>query len=216
MGSSRDVDSLTYKAIRLIESKGAEVIKINQIAPSETSKNSFQVMLYEYKDGLNKYFASLGEDSPIKSLKELIDFNERDSIELKYFNQAYLKMANEKDDLNSENYKQALRNLKRMSQKQGIDRVMDKYELDAIISPTGSPAWKTDLINGDSYHIGSSSSAAWSGYPNITVPMGDIHGLPVGLSFFGKAWSEPKLIEIAYAFEQESKSRIIPEFKASD
>ena len=216
MGRNRDVDSLTYKAIRLIESKGAEVIKIDQIAPPETSKNSFQVMLYEYKDGLNKYFASLGEDSPIKNLEELIDFNERDSIELKYFNQAYLKMANEKDDLNSENYKKALSNLKRMSRKEGIDRVMDEYELDAIISPTGSPAWKTDLINGDSYHIGSSSNAAWSGYPNITVPMGDIHGLPVGLSFFGKAWSEPKLIEIAYAFEQESKSRIIPEFKASD
>ena len=125
-------------------------------------------------------------------------------------------MANEKDNLNSENYKKALSNLKRMSQKEGIDRVMDKYELDAIISPTGGPAWKTDLINGDSYHIGSSSNAAWSGYPNITVPMGDIQGLPVGLSFFGKAWSEPKLIEIAYAFEQESKSRIIPEFKASD
>ena len=97
MGRNQDVDSLTYKAIRLIESKGAEVIKIDQIAPPETSKNSFQVMLYEYKDGLNKYFASLGEDSPIKNLEELIDFNERDSIELKYFNQAYLKMANEKD-----------------------------------------------------------------------------------------------------------------------
>ena len=91
-----------------------------------------------------------------------------------------------------------------------------KNGLDAIISPTGSPAWKTDLINGDSYHIGSSSNAAWSGYPNITVPMGDIHGLPVGLSFFGKAWTEPKLIEIAYSFEQESKSRIIPEFKTTD
>ena len=216
MGKNRDVDSLTYKAIRLIESKGAEVIKIDQIAPSETSKNSFQVMLYEYKDGLNKYFSSLGKDSPIKNLSELIEFNEKDSIELRYFNQAYLKMANEKEGLNSKSYKEALSSLKRMSQKEGIDRVMDEYGLDAIISPTGSPAWKTDLINGDSYHIGSSSNAAWSGYPNITVPMGDIHGLPVGLSFFGKAWTEPKLIEIAYSFEQESKSRIIPEFKTTD
>lgn len=216
MGKNRDVDSLTFKAIRLIKSKGAEIIEIDQISPVETSKNSFQVMLYEYKDGLNKYFSSLGKDSPIKNLSELIEFNEKDSIELRYFNQAYLKMANEKEGLNSKSYKEALSSLKRMSQKEGIDRVMDEYGLDAIISPTGSPAWKTDLINGDSYHIGSSSNAAWSGYPNITVPMGDIHGLPVGLSFFGKAWTEPKLIEIAYSFEQESKSRIIPEFKTTD
>ena len=216
MGKNRDVDSLTFKAIRLIKSKGAEIIEIDQISPVEASKNSFQVMLYEYKDGLNKYFSSLGKDSPIKNLSELIEFNEKDSIELRYFNQAYLKMANEKEGLNSKSYKEALSSLKRMSQKEGIDRVMDEYGLDAIISPTGSPAWKTDLINGDSYHIGSSSNAAWSGYPNITVPMGDIHGLPVGLSFFGKAWTEPKLIEIAYSFEQESKSRIIPEFKTTD
>ncbi len=216
IGNNSDVDSLIYKAIRLIKSKGAEVIKIDQISPKETSKNSFQVMLYEYKDGLNKYFSLLGKDSPIKNLADLIEFNEKDSVELKYFNQAYLKMANEKEGLNSKGYKEVLSNLKRMSQKEGIDRIMDKYELDAIISPTGGPAWTTDLINGDSYHIGSSSNAAWSGYPNITVPMGDIHGLPVGLSFFGRAWSEPKLIEIAYAFEQESKSRIIPQFKASD
>ena len=216
MGKNRDVDSLTFKAIRLIKSKGAEVIEIDQISPVETSKNSFQVMLYEYKDGLNKYFSSLGKNSPIKNLSELIEFNEKDSIELRYFNQAYLKMANEKEGLDSKSYKEALSSLKRMSQKEGIDRVMDEYGLDAIISPTGSPAWKTDLINGDSYHIGSSSNAAWSGYPNITVPMGDIHGLPVGLSFFGKAWTEPKLIEIAYSFEQESKSRIIPEFKTTD
>ena len=216
MGKNRDVDSLTFKAIRLIKSKGAEIIEIDQISPVEASKNSFQVMLYEYKDGLNKYFSSLGKDSPIKNLSELIEFNQKDSIELRYFNQAYLKMANEKEGLNSKSYKEALSSLKRMSQKEGIDRVMDEYGLDAIISPTGSPAWKTDLINGDSYHIGSSSNAAWSGYPNITVPMGDIHGLPVGLSFFGKAWTEPKLIEIAYSFEQESKSRIIPEFKTTD
>lgn len=216
MGKNLDVDSLTFKAIRLIKSKGAQVIEIDQISPVETGKNSYQVMLYEYKDGLNKYFSSLGKDSPIKNLSELIEFNEKDSIELRYFNQAYLKMANEKEGLDSKSYKEALSNLKRMSQKEGIDRVMDEYGLDAIISPTGSPAWKTDLINGDSYHVGSSSNAAWSGYPNITVPMGDVHGLPVGLSFFGKAWTEAKLIEIAYSFEQESKSRIIPKFKTID
>ena len=108
----------------------------------------------------------------IKNLDELIAFNEADSIELKYYNQAYLKMANEKEDLASEAYQTALANLRRMSQKEGIDRVMDEHDLDAIVAPTGSPAWSTDLLNGDNYHVGSSSPAAWAGYPNITVPMG--------------------------------------------
>ena len=103
-----------------------------------------------------------------------------------------------------------------MSQKLGIDRIMNEYNLDAIIAATGSPAWTTDLINGDNYHISSSSPAAWAGYPNISVPMGNIHGLPVGLSFFGRAWSEPTLIEICYGFEQATKSRTIPTYRAND
>jgi amidase len=173
-------------------------------------------MLYEYKDGLNNYFASLGENAPIKNLDELIEFNEEDSIELKYYNQAYLKMANEKDGLDSETYQIALKNLLRMSQQEGIDRVMDEHNLDAIIAPTGSPAWSTDWLNGDNFHIGSSSPAAWSGYPIITIPMGDVYGLPVGLSFFGRAWSEPILIEIAYGFEQNTNARITPTFKGND
>ncbi|MEJ6625223.1 MAG: amidase family protein [Flavobacteriaceae bacterium] len=173
-------------------------------------------MLHEYKDGLNAYFTSLGKNAPIKNLDELIAFNEQDSIELKYYNQAYLKMANDKEGLESEAYQTALKNLIRMSQQEGIDRVMDEYNLDAIIAPTGSPAWSTDWLNGDNYHLGSSSPAAWSGYPNITIPMGDIHGLPVGLSFFGRAWSEPTLIEVAYGFEQNTKARITPTFRAND
>jgi amidase len=112
-------------------------------------------------------------------------------------------------------YKTALANLVRMSQKLGIDRVVEENKLDAIIAPTGSPAWETDLINGDNYYLGSSSPAAWAGYPNITLPMGNIDGLPVGLSIFGKAWSEPALIEIAFDFEQRSKARIIPSFQVN-
>ena len=103
-----------------------------------------------------------------------------------------------------------------MSQQEGIDRVMNEHQLDAIIAPTGSPAWSTDWLNGDNFHLGSSSPAAWAGYPNITVPMGDIHGLPVGLSIFGTAWSEGKLIEIAYAFEQATQARIVPTFRKND
>jgi len=216
LGQNADVDSLVRQSIRTLEAAGAAVIEIENIAPRATGGNSFQVMLHEYKEGLNTYFAALGENAPIKNLDELIAFNEADSIELKYYNQAYLKMANEKEDLESEAYQTALANLRRMSQKEGIDRVMDEHDLDAIVAPTGSPAWSTDWLNGDNYHVGSSSPAAWAGYPNITVPMGDIHGLPVGLSFFGRAWSEPTLIEIAYGFEQKTNARITPSFRAND
>jgi amidase len=216
LGENAEVDSLVRKSVRTLKNLGAEIIEIDAIAPRGTGQHSFQVMLHEYKDGLNAYFASLGENAPIKNLDELIAFNEQDSIELKYYNQAYLKMANEKEGLESEAYQTALENLIRMSQQEGIDRIMNEHNLDAIIAPTGSPAWSTDWLNGDNYHLGSSSPAAWSGYPNITVPMGDIHGLPVGLSFFGRAWSEPILIEIAFGFEQNTNARITPTFRAND
>jgi amidase len=173
-------------------------------------------MIHEYKDGLNNYFKSLGKNSPIKDLGELIEFNKNDSIELKYFNQAYLEIAQNTDGIKSEKYLNSLSELKRLSREEGIDKVMDDNNLDAIIAPTGSPAWFTDWFNGDNYHISSSSPSAWAGYPIISVPMGNIHGLPVGLSFFGRAWSEPVLIEISYAFEQSSKARIIPNFHIND
>ena len=216
LGNNPQVDSLVQQSVRLFKTAGATVIEIDEIAPRGTGQNSFQVMLHEYKAGLNDYFASLGENAPIKNLEALIAFNEQDSIALKYYNQAYLKMAQEKEGLDSESYQNALANLQRMSQQEGIDNVMNEHQLDAIIAPTGSPAWSTDWLNGDNFHIGSSSAAAWAGYPNITIPMGNIHGLPVGLSIFGRAWSEPILIEIAYGFEQKSNARIVPTFRKND
>jgi len=216
LGNNPQVDSLVQQSVRLFKTAGATVIEIDEIAPRGTGQNSFQVMLHEYKAGLNDYFASLGENAPIKNLEALIAFNEQDSIALKYYNQAYLKMAQEKEGLDSETYQNALANLQRMSQQEGIDNVMNEHQLDAIIAPTGSPAWSTDWLNGDNFHIGSSSAAAWAGYPNITIPMGNIHGLPVGLSIFGRAWSEPTLIEIAYGFEQKSNARIVPTFRKND
>ena len=216
LGNNPQVDSLVQQSVRLFKTAGATVIEIDEIAPRGTGQNSFQVMLHEYKAGLNDYFASLGENAPVKNLEALIAFNEQDSIALKYYNQAYLKMAQEKEGLDSEAYQNALANLQRMSQQEGIDNVMNEHQLDAIIAPTGSPAWSTDWLNGDNFHIGSSSAAAWAGYPNITIPMGNIHGLPVGLSIFGRAWSEPTLIEIAYGFEQKSNARILPTFRKND
>lgn len=215
-GINFKVDKLMNQTVEFLRSQGAKIIDIDKITNDDVGDYSFEIMLFEYKDGLNNYFQSLGPDAPIKNLEELIAFNQSDTIELKYFNQKYLEMAQEKGDLNSKEYRNALNKMLIGSQQEGIDRVMNEHNLDAIIAPTGGPAWKTDLINGDSYHLGSSSPAAMAGYPNITVPMGYIDNLPVGISFFGRAWSEPLLIEIAYSFEQGTKQRKTPEFLVSD
>lgn len=215
MGVHFKVDELMSKTIELLKNEGVEIIEIDEISIPETAASAFEVMLYEYKDGLNKYFASLGPDAPIKNLEELIEFNKNDEIELEFYNQAYLEMAQAKGDLDSPEYKKALAAMIKQSREEGIDKIMDKHNLDAIVAPTGSPAWKTDWTNGDSYHIGSSSPSAQAGYPIISLPMGVIEDLPVGVSFFGRAWSEGVLIEIAYAFEQKTKQRIVPKFIAN-
>tara|TARA_B100001059_G_scaffold91555_1_gene90464 strand:- start:611 stop:2206 length:1596 start_codon:yes stop_codon:yes gene_type:complete len=216
LGVNDKVDSLFNKSVYLMKEMGAEIIKLEKVTSDKARNHSFQVMIHEYKDGLNKYFNSLGSNSPIKNLDELIEFNKNDSIELKYFNQAYLKLANSSNGTKSEKYLNSLAALKKLSQKEGIDKVMDMNNLDVIIAPTGSPAWSTDWFNGDNFHISSSSPSAWAGYPIISVPMGNIYGLPIGISFFGRAWSEPTLIEVSYAFEQLSKARIIPQFYQND
>jgi amidase len=212
VGRHFKVDTLMYRAVDLLKEQGAEIVEIEEIAPNYTGENSFEIMLYEYKDGLNKYFESLGQDAPVRNLAELIEFNRNDPVELKYFDQRYLEMAQEKGDLNEEVYREALVGMMKGSRDEGIDRVMDEHDLDAIVAPTGAPAWLTDWVNGDSFHLGSSSPAAWAGYPNITVPMGFVDALPVGISFFGRAWSEPVLLEIAYSYEQATKYRRPPEY----
>ncbi|MFN2396198.1 MAG: amidase [Bacteroidales bacterium] len=215
-GRNFKVDTLMEQAVEFMKSQGAEIIEIDQVTAPGTGNHAFQVMLFEYKDGLNKYFASLGTDAPIKNLEELIEFNKSDSISMQYYNQAYLEMAQEKGSLDSQEYKDALAAMHKGAREEGIDKVMDEHNLDAIIAPTGSPAWKTDWVNGDSFQLGSSSPAAHAGYPNITLPMGFVDDLPVGISIFGRAWSEPVLLEIAYAYEQGTNHRRIPEFLVTD
>ena len=212
LGRHYKVDTVFNQAVAFIKSQGAEVVEIDKITEGNIGGLSFQVMLYEYKDGLNNYFRSLGPDAKIKNLEELIAFNKKDSIEMEFYNQQYLEMAQEKEGLDSDDYKKILADMLKGSREDGIDRVMNEHNLDAIIAPTGGPAWKTDHTNGDSFHVGSSSPAARAGYPNITVPMGFIENLPVGISFFGRAWSEPLLLEIAYAYEQGTKHRKAPKF----
>jgi amidase len=173
-------------------------------------------MLFEFRDGLNKYFASLGANAPVKNLSELIEYNLGDSVELKWFDQKILEAADKKGSIDSPEYRKALSAMLKATREDGIDRVMDENKLDALISPTGSPAWKTDMLLGDHYIGGSSSLAAISGYPAISVPMGFIEGLPVGITFFGRAWSEPLLISIAYSYEQGTKHRRKPEYRLTD
>ncbi len=212
LGSNYKVDTIFNAAVKYMKSQGASFIEVDKIADNSVGNLSFQVMLYEYKDGLNKYFKSLGAKAKIKNLEALIDFNKKDSVELSFYNQTYLEMAQAKEGLDSEEYQKILIDMLKGSRENGIDRVMNEHNLDAIIAPTGGPAWKTDHINGDSFGIGSSSPAARAGYPNITVPMGFVDELPIGISFFGRAWSEPILLEIAYAYEQGTKHRKAPKF----
>jgi amidase len=208
--NNQRVTGLLDEAVSFMESQGATVVEVERVLPSGTGGDSYQVLLYEFKDGLNKYFAGLGPDASVKSLEELIEKTLSDSIEMQYHDHQILVTAQEKGSLEDEDYLKALESAQRKSQEEGIDKVMTELELDAIIAPTGSPAWKTDLTNGDNFSISSSSPAAIAGYPNITVPMGQLDGLPVGLSIFGKAWTEGKLIEIAYAYEQGTQHRFSP------
>jgi amidase len=216
MGFSDKVDTLMNKSIAWLKANGAEVIEIEFPKGENYEDASFDVLLYEFKDGLNKYLGGLGENTPVKNLKELIDFNKSDTVELKYFDQKILEMAEKKGNLQSAEYRKALALMQKATREDGIDKVMNENKLDAIVAPTGSPAWKTDLILGDHFVGGSSSLAAISGYPAITVPMGFVEGLPVGITFFGRAWNEPLLLEIAFSYEQGTKHRKAPRYLVSD
>ncbi|MBK8969367.1 MAG: amidase [Lewinellaceae bacterium] len=211
LGRHRKVDSLFALAVTMLKNQGAEVIELESISESNLGAASFEVLLYEFKDGLNRYLTRLGPTAPVKSLEDLIAFNKTDSIEC-MFDQELLIKAQAKGDLDTPEYLEALEKMLTASQKEGLDRVMAESRLDAIAAPSGAPAWKTDWVNGDHFILGSSSPAARAGYPNISVPMGFVDGLPVGLSFFGRAWSEPVLLEIAFAYEQATRHRKPPLF----
>ena len=204
------------QTVKYLKSQGAEVVELDFALPSEVEKASLNVLFFEFKDGLNKYFVSLGNLAKVKNLADLIAFNKSDTTELRYFDQKLLETAEAKGSLQSPEYKTALATMLKGTREEGIDKLMNEHRLDALMLPTGSPAWKTDLVDGDHYMGGNSSFAAIAGYPNITVPMGFIDELPVGVSFFGRAWSEPVLLEIAYGFEQGTKVRKAPKFLTTD
>jgi amidase len=213
LGFHPQVDELFKEAVELMKSKGAVMVDPVKFEGGKAmGESSYQVLLYEFKADLNRYL-SWHPLAPVKSLEEIIAFNEsQKNKELPWFGQDIFKQAQAKGDLTTQEYLKALADSKRLAQSEGIDKVMKEHNLDAIIAPTNGPAWSIDWVNGDHFSGSSSSYPAIAGYPNITVPMGTVQGLPVGISFFGKAWSEPVLIKIAYAFEQISKHRKAPGF----
>lgn len=213
IGFNSKVDDLFKTAVQDMRNQGAEIIEEVEFEHNRKwGSPSYEVLLYEFKADLNKYIMEHPKIEARK-LQDIIEFNKVNAKrEMPWFDQEIFERAAKKGDLTSEEYLKALADSKRFAGKEGIDAAMEKHNLDAIIAQTNGPAWTIDWINGDHFSGGSSSPAAISGYPNITVPMGFVHGLPVGISFFGKAWSEPKLLEIAFAYEQATKHRKAPEF----
>lgn len=216
-GGSPHADRLLDAALDAMKSLGAVIVDpVDLTMPDGLGDHEFDVLLYEFKADLNAYLASLGSKAPVKTLEEAIAFNDRNKDrEMPYFGQEIFVKAQAKGPLTSPAYRRALALCKRATRASGIDKVCATHRLDALVAPTSGPASLTDLVNGDYGPGGSWSVPAIAGYPHITVPAGFAFGLPVGISFFGKAWSEPRLIRIAYAYEQATKHRKAPRFPPS-
>jgi amidase len=216
-GFCAPVDELMESALKVLADQGAQLVDPIQVPkPPELEAAELQVLRYEMKADMNSYLAKLGPDAPVHTLKEIIAFNQQHAQqELRWFGQEELIKSQAKGPLTEAGYVDALATCQRIVRTEGIDAVMAQHHLDAIVAPTSSPAHMTDLVLGDHGLGDSTTPAAVAGYPSITVPAGFIHGLPVGISFFAEAWSEPKLLRLAYAFEQATKARRAPQFLAS-
>jgi amidase len=216
-GINDSSDAVMKEAIEAIKHLGATVVDpADMKTAGKFDDTEMEVLLYEFKADLNKYLAGLGLNVRTRTLADLIKFNvEHRDQEMPYFSQELFEKAEKKGPLTEEKYKKALARNHRMSREEGIDATLKKHKLDALIAPTGGPVWMTDLINGDHYTGGYSTPSAVAGYPHVTVPAGLAFGLPVGLSFFAGAGSEPALIKFACAFEQGTKARKKPGFIGS-
>jgi len=216
-GFNDAVDALMEQSLGVLKQQGATLVDPADIETlGKFDDTELLVFMYELKADLNAYLARLGPSAPVHTLKEIIEFNDRNrQKEMPYFGQDLFIKAEGKGPLTEKTYLDALEKNHQLARTEGIDALMDKHHLDAIVAPTGGPAWLTDPVNGDHVAGGSSNAAAVAGYPNINVIAGNLSGLPVGMSFFGRAWSEPTLIKLAYSFEQATKARQAPKFLSS-
>jgi amidase len=213
-GFSPDVDEVMKHALAALKDAGAVLVDpVDLPTSAKFDASELEVLLYEFKADLNAYLAKAGPGAAVKTLAELIQFNEKNKDkEMPFFGQELLTRAEAKGPLTSPEYHKALATCRQLARAEGIDLFMTRHHLDALLAPSNGPAWITDFVNGDHFTGGSSSPAAVAGYPSVTVPAGFVFGLPVGLSFIGRAWSEAKLLKIAYAFEQATKARKAPGF----
>lgn len=216
-GFHESVDALMEEAIHLLRKLGAEVVDPVEITTRQALREpEWLALQVEFKAGLNHYLANLPADFPVRSLADVIAFNQAHHEQIMpYFGQELHLMAQEQGPLSSQSYLDAVDACLRLSRTEGIDATLDTDQLDLVVAPTGGPAWVTDPVNGDRFLGASSSPAAVAGYPNITVPLGYIHGLPVGVSFFGRAFTEPTLLKAAYAFEQAQPVRRQPQYRTT-
>lgn len=216
-GNNDEVDAVIERALTVLKAQGAVLIdpvEVPNVAKYVDSE--MEVLLYEFKADLQAYLAEFASASSISNMSDVIAFNDRHhDRELQFFGQEFLQRANAKGDLDSKAYLDALANNQRYARAEGIDQVMKEHQLDALVAPTGGPAWLNDFINGDHAGAGFSTPAAVAGYPHITVPAGMLHGLPIGLSFVGAAYAEPTLIRLAYAYEQATRLRQAPRYPRS-
>lgn len=211
MGFHAGVDARMEQAVAALRSAGAEVIDVELPTAGRWGGAEFTVLLAEFRPALEAYLAESG--APVRTLPELIDFNRRHAAEeMPYFGQELFEQALKAPALDSKAYRDAKAAARRLAGPEGIDATLKKHRLDALLAPATSPAWKTDTVLGDHFIGAGYGAAAVAGYPSITVPMGDVRGLPVGLVFMGAAWSEPRLIELAHGFEQATRARRAPTF----
>ncbi len=211
-GYSPEADEIAEEAIKILKAGGAKIVDPADIPHAgEYDEAEMEVLLYEFKADLEAYMAALGPEVPVRKMAQLIEFNRRHaSRELRFFGQELFEMAVEKGPLTDSQYLRALEACRRLSRNEGLDAVFKAHRLDAIVAPTGSPAWTIDLVNGDHFLGASSTPAAVSGYPSVTVPAGYSFGLPVGLTFIGRRWQDARLMTFAYAFEQAGQARRPP------